>query len=139
MKTEMKSSIMKTITIMIAIYLTSLTQAFAQPIIDGTAGKQGKTENNIIVNLKGGILYAEQLTNIDNSHWIKKGQFINQNNTVTVDFKDRLYVNNEPVIEQIHAEHGYVVFFSDNFDYALVYLADKDGRLNSDELYINLK
>lgn len=131
---------MKTIIIMITLYLTtSLTGAFAQPIIDGTAGNKFVAENNVSVQLKGGILYADELIKIDNSHWIKKGQFVNSNNTVRVDFNERLLLNDEPVIEQVHAEHGYVVFFSDNFDYALVYLADKDGRLDSDELYISLK
>lgn len=137
MKTLMK---IKTLIIMIALYLTTgMTGSFAQPIIDGTAGKKSVTENNVTVNLKGGTLFADEITKIDNSHWIKQGQFVNANSTVKVDFKDKLFVNDSPIIEQIDAQHGYIVFFSDNFDYALVYLADKDGKLNSDELYINLK
>jgi hypothetical protein len=97
-------------------------------------------EKNFIVNLHGGILQATEIKKGDDkSYWIKKGQFVNKNNTVVIDFNDKLYVNNKPFIDQVNAKYGYILFFSDGYDYVLVYLIDENGNLNSDELYINLR
>jgi hypothetical protein len=100
----------------------------------------GNPSGNMTINLAGGVLQAAEVIKLDNkSHWIKKGQFVNRNNTVTIDFNEKLYVNSAAVIEQVDAKNGYIVFFSEGFDYVLVYLADEKGNLNSDELYISLK
>lgn len=97
-------------------------------------------ERNVVLQLNGGTLKAGEIKKLDNnSHWIKNGQFVNRNSTVTIDFNEKLYVNNTPIVEQVDAKNGYIVFFSEGFDYALVYLADANGNLNSDELYINLR
>jgi hypothetical protein len=122
----------------IAIFLsTGLGLAQGNKI---TEGASGNPSGNTTVNLPGGVLNAAEVIKLDNkSHWIKKGKFVNRNNTVTIDFSEKLYVNNVAVIEQVDAKNGYIVFFSEGFDYALVYLADEKGNLNSDELYINLK
>jgi hypothetical protein len=124
------------ITIIAAFLSTGLGFAQGNKVTEGASGNPyGK-----VINLPGGVLNAVEVIKLDNkSHWIKKGKFVNRNNTVTIDFSEKLYVNNAAVIEQVDAKNGYIVFFSEGFDYALVYLADEKGNLNSDELYINLK
>jgi len=128
--------------IMVIILLgTSLLQTQTRTI-ESASGKDKylSNENNYIVNLHGGILQATEIKKGDDkSYWIQKGQFVNKNKTVTIDFDERVYINKKPFIDQIKAKYGYILFFSEGYDHVLVYLIDEKGNLNSDELYISLK
>ena len=130
---------------LIIILLFSANLAASQTKYNESNGASGQinaisNEKNVIINLHGGILQAAEIIKGDeNSYWVKKGQFINRNNTVTVDFIDKLYVNDIPIIRQIDSKYGYLVFFSETYDYAVIYIVDENGNLNSDELILNLK
>src|SRR4030095_15887609 len=140
-KKKMKRNIMKYMVILAVLFGAELLIAQAR-ITEGASGqiKFHSNEKNYIVNLHGGILQATEIKKGDDkSYWIQKGQFVNKNKTVTIDFDERVYINKKPFIDQIKAKYGYILFFSEGYDHVLVYLIDEKGNLNSDELYISLK
>jgi hypothetical protein len=73
--------------------------------------------------------------------WIKQGGVIEKDKEgwkVKLNFKEKLYNTNGPVIDQIEAQNGYIINFDMKANPVIftVSIADKQGNATSDELTI---
>lgn len=131
---------------MIKIILTVLLMLISSSLISQAISARYSTEllsskligNFTYVNLTNGTLQADDIDKIGKStYWIRKGQFVNKNNSTVIDFREKLYVNNIQVIEQVEAKNGYIITFYEDNNYISVWLSDKRRLPDSDELYFS--
>ncbi len=84
------------------------------------------------------LLHALSIIKInENTYRVRDGQFINNDRTMIIDFKEILLVNNAQYIGQVKAKYGYIIQFPQT-KYVSIYISDEFGRIDSDELILKI-
>jgi hypothetical protein len=127
----------------IIMMLLSLNITFSQ--VDAVSLwkiSRGELELRQDFNSDGKIeyLHGESIIEIgQDSYWMRKGQLVTGNGANVFDFREKMYLNGQQVIEQVNAKFGYIITFGKSENLVSIYISDVFGNKKSDELILEME
>lgn len=84
------------------------------------------------------VLKGESIIKTDKyEYWVKNTELVSSKGDI-ISFNTILQKNSLPVIDQVNADHGYILVFTPNSNEVEVYIAGVFGNKNSDSIILLL-